>query len=328
MSLQTARSVFVVLFVLLRAASNQAAAQSAEASDNHAVHVAMKNVMYHYTEAVAVHIFRLQGELLPVKPESIVFFDDKDSFILALSSAEIAISCNSLAQVLNENVFSSSDAPIRNLNIESRDNQLIIKGTFHLKGDVPFETIGTLAADSDGKIRLHAEHIKAAHVPVKGLLDLIGIDLARLINTNKVRGITVEKDDLILDPEQILPPPHIQGKVTAVRIQGNDIVQVFGSLQNSNFAAKQPGNYMAFRHSEMRFGKLTMHDADLIMIDMDPRDPFDFYLDHYQEQLVAGYTKSTPQYGLRTYTRDYDKLRKRSGLQPKTGQTPDGESKK
>ena len=34
------------------------------------------------------------------------------------------------------------------------------------------------------------------------------------------------------------------------------------------------------------------------MIDMDPRDPFDFYLDHYQEQLVAGYTKSTPDYGL------------------------------
>ena len=51
---------------------------------------------------------------------------------------------------------------------------------------------------------------------------------------------------------------------------------------------------MAFRHGDMRFGKLTMHDADLIMIDMDPRNPFDFFLDHYQDQLVAGYTKSTP----------------------------------
>jgi hypothetical protein len=61
----------------------------------------------------------------------------------------------------------------------------------------------------------------------------------------------------------------------------------------------------------MRFGKLTMHDADLVMIDMDPRDPFDFFLDHYQEQLVAGYTKSTPEYGLRVYTRDYNKLGKR-----------------
>jgi hypothetical protein len=55
-----------------------------------------------------------------------------------------------------------------------------------------------------------------------------------------------------------------------------------------------------------------MHDADLVMIDMDPGDPFDFLLDHYQEQLVAGYTKSTPEYGLRTYTKDYNKLRNRS----------------
>ncbi|MGB8580600.1 MAG: hypothetical protein WCD47_07240 [Candidatus Sulfotelmatobacter sp.] len=55
-----------------------------------------------------------------------------------------------------------------------------------------------------------------------------------------------------------------------------------------------------------------MRDADLIMIDMDPRDPFDFYLDHYQDQLVAGYTKSTPAFGLRAYARDYDKLLHRS----------------
>jgi hypothetical protein len=65
---------------------------------------------------------------------------------------------------------------------------------------------------------------------------------------------------------------------------------------------------MAYRGSDLRFGKLTMNDADLILIDMDPRDPFDFYLDHYTEQLVAGYTKTTPDFGLRVYVRDYNKL--------------------
>jgi len=55
---------------------------------------------------------------------------------------------------------------------------------------------------------------------------------------------------------------------------------------------------MAFGRVELGFGKLTMHDA-LIMIDMDRRDPFDFYLDLYPEQLVAGYTKSTQEHGLR-----------------------------
>ena len=49
-----------------------------------------------------------------------------------------------------------------------------------------FETTGALSADSDGRIRLHAEHVKAAHLPVKGLLDLLGVDLARLVNRNAV----------------------------------------------------------------------------------------------------------------------------------------------
>ena len=32
-----------------------------------------------------------------------------------------------------------------------------------------------------------------------------------------------------------------------------------------------------------------MNGADLTLVDMDPNDPFDFYLDHYLQQLEAGY---------------------------------------
>jgi hypothetical protein len=52
-----------------------------------------------------------------------------------------------------------------------------------------------------------------------------------------------------------------------------------------------------------------MEPTDLVMIDMDPQDPFDFYLEHYVEQLGAGYTKTAPQLGLRVYVKDYNKLR-------------------
>jgi len=308
----------LIFFAVLSNPLLNLAAQSSEPPDTRPIDFAMKNVTYHYSEPVAVHIAQLQGELVPTKTGAIVFFDDKNSFNLRLNYAEISISCNTLAQVLNENVFASSDSPIKNLSIESKNNQLIMKGKLPQKADVAFETVGTLSADTDGQIRVHSDHVKAAHLPVKGLMDLLGIDIAGLIDTKKIHGITVEKDDIILDPEQIFPAPHIKGKVAAVHISGNDIVLTFGTPQASNFAVKLPGNYMAFRHSDMQFGKLTMHDADLIMIDMEPRDPFDFFLDHYQDQLVAGYTKSTPQYGLRAYTRDYNKLRPRPASRPLT----------
>jgi hypothetical protein len=132
---------------------------------------------------------------------------------------------------------------------------------------------------------------------VKGLLDLLGIDMAKLIDTRKIHGLSFDKDDLILDPPEILPPPHIRGKVTAVRLEGDQIVQVFGTSAGPSFAANETGNYMAYRNNNLRFGKLTMSDADMVLLDMDPRDPFDFYLDHYKDQLVAGYS-------------DYSKLHK------------------
>jgi hypothetical protein len=58
---------------------------------------------------------------------------------------------------------------------------------------------------------------------------------------------------------------------------------------------------------------LTMTDTDLVILDMDSQDPFDFYLARYKDQLVAGYTKTTPSFGLRCYFRDYNKLRSLPG---------------
>jgi hypothetical protein len=282
--------------------------QDTNGNDGHAVAVEMRNVAYHFTPGSVVSIATLRGALLPTSAGKIPVFDDKNSFVIRVDAAEIAVPVASLANVLNSYVFQRDDAPLKKISIRVDKDQLKISGRLHSKGDVPFETAGVLSATPEGHIRLHTEKIKALHVPVKGLMELLGLDLAQLMKTDKVAGVRVDKDDLILDPEQVFPPPHIRGKVTAVSIRGNDVVQVFGREEQ-----KKPlvfsGNYMAYRGNQLRFGKLTMNNTDLVLIDMDPKDPFDFYLDHYQEQLVAGFTKITPAFGLRTYMRDFNKLR-------------------
>lgn len=273
-----------------------------------AVQVQMHNVMYHYANNIAVHISRLAGELVPTKGAMPVF-DDKSSFTLHVTAAEMAITPEALANVLNQYVFARRDAPIKDVSISIDKGRLKIKGKLHNKGDVSFETESTLSATSDGKIRMHAEKVRALHLPVKGFMDLFGIDIADLIKTGKVKGVTAEKDDLILDPEQALPPPHISGRVTQVRLEGNSIVQVFGSPATYKWIRVPAQNYMAYSGNRLKFGKLTMENTDMVLIDPDPRDPFDFYLDHYKDQLVAGYTKTTPAFGLRVFMVDYNKLK-------------------
>jgi len=180
------------------------------------VQAQMRNVTYHFSETVAVEIRSLEGELVPLGKNEFPDFDDKDSFNLRISTAEIAIDSSNLANVLNSYVFARPHSPLTELSIIVEKGHLKVKGKLHDKGDIPFETAGTLSPTDDGKLRLHGEKIKAMHLPVKGLMDIFGVDMGRLIKEGKVPGVQAQEDDLILDLEQILPPPHIEGKAVAV----------------------------------------------------------------------------------------------------------------
>jgi hypothetical protein len=107
---------FSILFIaLFHPLLNRAAAQSGQAADTRTVQVEMKNVTYHFSGRIAAHIIRLQGQLVPTRPGALVVFDDRNSFTLSLASAEIAISCNSSAQVLNEEFFPRPTPPSKAL---------------------------------------------------------------------------------------------------------------------------------------------------------------------------------------------------------------------
>ncbi|MGH9731855.1 MAG: hypothetical protein ACRD4A_09150 [Candidatus Acidiferrales bacterium] len=301
--------VACILIPLTLEAQTQSAAGDQKARVK--VNVQMRNVMYHFTDSVVVHIETLNGNVVPVGENKIPVFDDAKSFDIQIDSARIAISTSSLANVLNSYVFARPDAPLKGISVSIEKGLLKIKGKLHSKGDIPFETDGVLSPTPDGKIRLHSEKIKTLHVPVKGLMDLLDVEIDDLVKTGKVPGVTIDQNDLILDLEKILPPPHIQGKVTSIRFEGDTLVQTFGSGAAKSIKYLRLGNYMSYRGNTLRFGKLTMNDADMILIDMNPADPFDFFLDHYKEQVSAGYTKITPELGLRVYVKDFSKLHQR-----------------
>jgi hypothetical protein len=292
--------LLLMILPLLAASSSQPDAAPG------AVRAEMRNVMYHYTEPIAVHISYLKGELEPTQKGGMPIFDDANSFTLAIESARISITTQALANVMNQYALAASDAPIKGLSIIPQGDKLKIKGRLHTKGDLPFESEGSLSLTSEGEIRIHAEKIKAGHLPVKGLMDLLGESIAKLIDTRKVRGLRADKNDLLINPAELFPPPHIQGRLRAISIIGDEVVQEYGTQTPPTI--KVSGNYMAYEGAQLHFGKLIMTEADLILLDLDPQDPFDFYLARYREQLVAGYTKTTPSFGLRCYFRDYNKL--------------------
>jgi hypothetical protein len=279
-------------------------------SNGTAVELEMKNVDFRVQRDITFQIRKLRGRMKSTQQDRPVTFDDASSFKLDVDSAEMAITADGLSRLLNNYAFAYEGAPLKNITVTIAGNRIKQKGTMHKGVDLPFELEGSLAPTPDGNIRLHADKIKSAHVPFKGLMHLFGEDLSKLVNVNEARGVRIEGDDIVLFPSRLTPPPHLEGRVTAVRLEGNKIVEVFGS--SSAAAPLHPpleaANYIYHRGGVLRFGKLTMTDSDLEIIDNDPSNPFDFFLADYNAQLVAGYSKNTPSHGLIVRMPDYGRL--------------------
>ncbi len=265
-------------------------------------------MLFRLTANTAARLETLSGELWPVGKNEMPIFDDKTSFEVRVSSGKVWITPDSLSSILNDHVFAQKDAPLKELSVSIDKGQLVIKGKLHSKGDIPFETKGTLSTTADGRLRVHTDKVKAMHVPVKGMMGVFGIGLADVVNTSKIDGLDTDKNDLVVDLGMLLPPPHIKGKVAAVRVEKNAIVTIFGDGDKATPVSKEKGNYIAFQGNQVRFGRVIMENTDLTVLDLDVGDPLDWSQDHYKDQLVAGYAKITPSFGLRAYVKDYAKL--------------------
>jgi hypothetical protein len=150
---------------------------------------------------------------------------------------------------------------------------------------------------------------------------IFGLELGRLVTLREDRGVRIAGNDFLISADRMLPAPRIQGRVTGMRLERGRMILTFTSPGEAAKAPLSPPdrsshNYMYYRGGILAFGKLTMRDAELEIVDANPRDPFDFFLDHYNDQLVASYDENLPDGGLIVHMPDYSSLRTSPGSAP------------
>ena len=290
-----------------------ASATEHEAADS-VLWMEMRNVDLHIDEHQVMHMRVLRGQVIPTTAGATALLDDAKSFRVRVTNGVVALSGDAVAALLNEIAFNYADAPIKHLRIRIEKGQLVQKGTLHKGVDIPFEMWATPVLASDGKLKLHPDKLHIFSVNGLTLIHALGLHLAKLMDLSKAHGVTVSGDDLFVDPLQLIPPPMVEGRLSAVRVEDSLLVQEFTRTADDTifgtYVRPDSGshNFVYFRGGELRFGKLTMHDTDLLINDDDERDPLDLYLAHYNKQLVAGHTRNLPDLGLRTWMVDYHRV--------------------
>ena len=251
-----------------------------------------------------IYIRWIRGQMVRTRRQVNPSLDDPESFVLQIQKGVIHANIGDISNYLNSS--SPPDAPLKNISLQPEGERLKLHGTIHKIFSLPIELVGTLTPTPDGRVQFHVTKLDVLKIPLKGLLGGFHVELSDLVHASTIPGVQIVDNDIIFDTQKLLPPPHIHGQLTSVRVGPPDIEVIYGNAGNDETSLARWHNFLRLSGGTLDFGKLTMHHVDLTMIDASQDPWFDLDLVNYQAQLVNGYTRMTAQAGLEIFMPDLD----------------------
>jgi hypothetical protein len=271
------------------------------------------NLMLRKGREFRIYVRWLRGNMVRTRRDVNPTFDDPESFFLEVKTGVVRANIGDIGNFLNGG--GAKDSPLRNITLLADGDRIKLRGTLHKLISLPVELLGSVAAAPDNRIQVHVTKLSVLKMPLQGLLGGLHISVSDLFHPKGIPGIQVSGNDIYFDTLKLLPPPHIHGRLTKVRVVTPDIEEVYGNAEEAATRVEQWRNFLRLNDGTIDFGKLTMHHVDLTMVDLSSDAWFDLDLNNYQNQLVNGYTHMTPEAGLQIFMPDVDKLPKNKGSQ-------------
>ncbi len=252
-----------------------------------------------------IYINWMRGQMLPTSSTLVPSLDEANSFQLFIEKGVIHVNLADFGKYLNST--SPATFPLKNIKVSAAGSQVRLSGILHkLLLPLPVELLCDVAPASEGRTVLHVTKIDVLKLPVKAMLGGMHITVNDVIGKDPIRGIEVAGNDLFFDTTTLLPPPHISGQLTSTTVASPDLVLIFGNSRDDQAHLDQWHNFLRLTGGTVNFGNLTMHPADLTLVDASKDFWFDLDLVHYQTQLLQGFSRITPQSGLEMFMPSLD----------------------
>lgn len=282
-----------------KAAPEPATKKSADLSPTN---IYAHNLMLRKGPNFRIYVRWLRGQMARSRKNVNPTFDDPDSFSLYIKTGVIRANIGDIANYLNSGVL--GDAPIKDIQLSGNGDEIKMRGRVRKVISLPVELTGTLSVIGENGIQIHVKKVNVLKIPFKGMLNVFHVTASDLFKVRNVPGLEVTENDIRFDTHILLPPPHMSGHLTRVHVVNPDLEEIYGSANEDVERTEEWRNFLRLSGGTIDFGKLTMHNVDLMMIDISKDPWFDLDLANYQEQLVNGYTRMTPQAGLQIFMPD------------------------
>jgi hypothetical protein len=294
--------------------------------------VVIKNMFFRVHPEVGVLIHDLFGELVSRVPTDPPNFDDVNSFNVAVHQAKLTIDGKNMDNLCKYLVLNYPDAPLKDLHHTITNGRMTINGKMKQAGIfVGFEMSGPIHATPDGLMQIDPDSVKTLGLPAKGLMDLLGLQTQKLLNLNEERGLKLVGNSIQMIPSKLFPPPAMNGKIVRVETENDALTMYFddGTRLERPPLPVPEGTYQNYQHvyggAVRLIGNEIHENTNLLMVDMNQSNPFDFFLAEYYNHAVAGQVNILNKNGaLLNFMPDYQDIAKRLGRQPVWRSVDDG----
>ena len=287
----------------------------------------MSNVHFRISEKLALDVDNLSARLIPSGPQGVVNFDDINGFEIKIHRGEVRLKPAVLTNLFNDIVLNYEDAPLRKIKIQfvqlmtGGENQPVLKlnGEMKLGFWLDFEMLADIEVNQeDNTLVISALTIKTLKIPyIKELMGAMGMKLDSVLSIAGGRGIIIKGNQIILSPFEIFPPPALSGIMAHTRVDpsSDSLLLSFkpGSGNELLLGGPPAGveNYLMLKKGKVAFRKLIMQNSDILMLDRNRKDSFDFFLARYWEVLKRGDVYIRPDSSILVKMPDYEVI---SGL--------------
>ncbi len=158
------------------------------------------------------------------------------SKINLVEHGRIEVSDASLSKLFEQKLEKGHNSKISGLKVHAQEGQIVISGTAHKGLPIPFSIEGPVDSPDGHLIRLRAKKVKAAGIPIKGLLNMVGVELGSLLHPAGTKAVKVDGDAITFDPEEL---GNVRGHIEKVEVAGENMVVDFGAVRTPRLQAKQ-----------------------------------------------------------------------------------------
>ncbi len=251
-----------------------------------------KNVMYRVDDDVQVGMPDLNADIVVKRPNQAFVPANLNDFVVNIHTGNLVIDDASMTGIFNKYVFNYEGSPLSDLKVTNKEGRVALSGTLRKGLPIPFSMEGTLQPDGEGHLVLKPENVKSAGIPVKGIMDVIGLEMASLINS-KAAGVKIDGNNIVIYPNKLLPPPAINCYAVGAKIEpGRVIMMLDDKVRRPNPELPEPNakNFLLMWGGNILINNHLVMDAKIMQIDTTPSDPMYYYMPLYREQLAAGAT--------------------------------------